>query len=873
MPLSPGDHVDRYVVAALLGRGGMGEVYRAYDPRIQRAVALKILHPELAAAESEGASQTLGLARLLREARAAAALEHPNAVAIYDVGEVDGMAYLAMEFIAGQTLRAMIRDATVNLERRVRWLVDVARALAAAHRRGLVHRDIKPENVMLRDDGAVKVLDFGIARRIASAAEGDAATEAAVTSSDTGKSGLAGTPAYMAPEQIRARVVNAATDQFSWGVMAYELVTGRLPWSENNDSLQLIAEIVSMNPAPPSRATKLVFPIPPELDEAILRALSKEPKDRFASMSDVAAALEPLALPGGTGSSRRSIPQLTPSSTPRASSPVSRAPRSRRGLTWAGLGMAAIAAGALGWRATRPVGVAGSSGAAASATPLESSVPEARAAYAAALDALRDATIETALRELQRAITLDPTFAAAYLRRALLAVSLAGQAREDFNRASELRAHLSEHDRELLHAFEALTGAAPDPKVMAGRLEEASRRAPTDVEFLFYLGKARWFDGDWAAAVRAFDEVLARDPDLTLAVRYKASSLAYLGEAKPAAQLYESCLAKSPGATACAWDLLHLYAFEGQCAAEERLARDQIARNAAAREFHGHLAEALLAQGAPEPAVVEALKNEWQKWDPQERAEMDAQGMTSLDVLRGDFGSASARVRSYEQSLDGEADEARHADAFAVGIKIATDVGSKSDVIALTQSYEARHAAWPIEAFARDESILIDALAYRAGALDRRELVKRRAAWLVRDERAPHLRGSMASLERWYEAYAFPCATPDDAAEALAALPVPSPVLYRWAGSDEVIGEMYRLAGSTEEAVRYLAREAKSCTALTEPLENTWATYHLGELLESKGDRDGACYATVLSRWGQAVPASRTADAAARRSKSLRCGR
>src|SRR5580704_13204773 len=166
MSLSPGDRIDRYEVIELLGSGGMGEVYRAHDPKLARDVALKVLRVD-------PGIDTNGAARLLREARAVAALSHANAIAVYDVGEVQepeslrGLAYIAMELVVGRSLRTYIGDRSVPFDRRVGWLRDVAAALGAAHRAGVVHRDVKPENVMIRaEDGAVKVLDFGIARRV-----------------------------------------------------------------------------------------------------------------------------------------------------------------------------------------------------------------------------------------------------------------------------------------------------------------------------------------------------------------------------------------------------------------------------------------------------------------------------------------------------------------------------------------------------------------------------------------------------------------------------------------------------------------------------------------------------------------------------------
>src|SRR5262249_4765323 len=153
----PGETFERYTVEALIGEGGMGHVYRARDTRLERRVALKVIN--------DRASSRDAAARLVREARAAAALDHPNAVAIFDVGELDGPPYIVMELVEGRTLRGLIGDSGTRMSARIAHLADVGRALAAAHRRGLVHRDIKPENVMIRDDGMVKVLDFGIARR------------------------------------------------------------------------------------------------------------------------------------------------------------------------------------------------------------------------------------------------------------------------------------------------------------------------------------------------------------------------------------------------------------------------------------------------------------------------------------------------------------------------------------------------------------------------------------------------------------------------------------------------------------------------------------------------------------------------------------
>ncbi len=299
MDLSPGDRVDRYEVLALLGSGGMGEVYRARDPKLARLVALKILR-------GDGGAGTDGAARILREARAAAALSHANVLAVFDVGAVQepealrGVAYIAMELVVGRSLRSYIGDASVPLERRVSWLVDVARALGAAHQAGIVHRDVKPENVMIRSDGAVKVLDFGIARRLltsglastegtsappaSSEVDGAAPERALETLTEQGQ--IIGTPYYMAPEQLRAEALDGRADQFAWGVVAYELLTGVPPWQrEGANPLVTVSEILSLDLRPPAE----VEPgIPQGLSDAILRALAKRRRDRFPTMGGAA---------------------------------------------------------------------------------------------------------------------------------------------------------------------------------------------------------------------------------------------------------------------------------------------------------------------------------------------------------------------------------------------------------------------------------------------------------------------------------------------------------------------------------------------------------------------------------------------------------
>jgi serine/threonine-protein kinase len=282
--LKPGDTFDRYTIEAPLGQGGMGCVYRAHDTRLGRRVALKVISD----GPRDGQTDADANARLLREARAAAALDHPNAVSIFDVGEYEGTPFIVMELVVGRTLRGAVGDASVPAATCVAELVDVARALAGAHKRGLVHRDVKPENVMVREDGVVKVLDFGIARRQGGSIDPQGETETPALPTLTIEGVRLGTPVYMAPEQIRGDVLDGRTDQFAWGVVAYELLAGRLPWRGGGDAMAVMASVLTdrVDRAPLDQAK-----VPRAIQDVVLRTLEKHPEDRFPSMDDVAQAL------------------------------------------------------------------------------------------------------------------------------------------------------------------------------------------------------------------------------------------------------------------------------------------------------------------------------------------------------------------------------------------------------------------------------------------------------------------------------------------------------------------------------------------------------------------------------------------------------
>jgi TolB-like protein/Flp pilus assembly protein TadD len=279
-PLAPSTRLGPYEVVALLGAGGMGEVYRAHDGRLGRDVALKVL-------PAEEAGTPDAVARLEREARLAAALSHPNICTLYDVGEDEGRVWLAFELLDGSTLRAHL-DAgkRVSDEEIARWGLELADALAAAHDAGIVHRDLKPENVFVTARGAVKVLDFGIARRLGGA-PGDAAHIKTIEGTIGAPGAIVGTPSYLSPEQARGLTADARTDLFAVGALLYEVAAGRRAFTGRTIA-EIYDAILNREPAP---LTQVAPARPAELGRIVARALEKDPDLRYQGARDLKSDL------------------------------------------------------------------------------------------------------------------------------------------------------------------------------------------------------------------------------------------------------------------------------------------------------------------------------------------------------------------------------------------------------------------------------------------------------------------------------------------------------------------------------------------------------------------------------------------------------
>ncbi len=326
--VSEGSVVDgRYRVLRRLGSGGMADVWLAEDTHLQRQVALKVLHRRFA-------QDREFVERFRREAESAAALQHPNIVSVYDRGEFEGTYYIAMRYVDGPTLKALI-DAGLNPEQAVALIRQVLEAARFAHRNGIVHRDLKPQNVIVDGEGKAIVTDFGIAR--------------AGVSEITQTGSVMGTPHYLSPEQAQGFDVTAVSDLYSIGVLLYEALTGRVPF-EGESAVAVAMKQVSQTPQRPSSINPRVSPA---LDAVVMRALEKDPGERFQSADAFIAALDAALREPGVGSGTASFAPLPPVvATPLEEDPEEEEKRKRRWI-WIAVGVAVVVGVLIGLALTR----------------------------------------------------------------------------------------------------------------------------------------------------------------------------------------------------------------------------------------------------------------------------------------------------------------------------------------------------------------------------------------------------------------------------------------------------------------------------------------------------------------------------------------
>lgn len=274
--ISPGTIIGHYRVISQLGAGGMGEVYLAQDTKLDRRVALKILSEEFAGDPER-------MRRFVQEAKSASALNHPNIITIHEIGDCERSNFIATEYVKGETLSRRLRGESMSLGSTLEVAIQIASALQAAHDAGIVHRDIKPDNVMIRPDGFVKLLDFGIAKLTEKNREPIDEEAATAISAGTSPGMIVGTAAYMSPEQARGKQIDARTDIFSFGVVLYEMLTLRHPF-EGENAMDVIGSILHKEPAP---IRQLLPDVPQDIERLINKTLRKDREERYQTAKDL----------------------------------------------------------------------------------------------------------------------------------------------------------------------------------------------------------------------------------------------------------------------------------------------------------------------------------------------------------------------------------------------------------------------------------------------------------------------------------------------------------------------------------------------------------------------------------------------------------
>jgi serine/threonine-protein kinase len=498
------------------------------------------------------------------------------------------------------------------------------------------------------------------------------------------------------------------------------------------------------------------------------------------------------------------------------------------------------------------------------------------------MQATRDASLDAARRSFERAVSLDPTFAAALLRLSIATFDAApAEARGTFQRAAQLRASLGEHDQVLFDAMEPyVQRQSSDFAEWERRLEHAVKGAPSDADFLYLLGNARAHRGDLPAALEVYQRATEVDPRFARARWATGETQAYLGQMSQARAALDQCLDESPGATNCLQAEAWIAEEEGRCEDVEATAKRWIATDGGAAGGYELLAKALFALGRPIDAVEAALAQGWARAPAAARASQETADRIALALLAGRFDEAESRARDLERAAADDPSLDAHAKPALVLVRLYEETDREPLAAKVASDFMKRREAYVAEPREEDFALAKDATpemnAAIARATGRRnvvaELEPRRAAWLE------EWRG-LAPLYRhylWIHGFAK---TAESAAEAKSALEAladyqPLPVFRPLTFADGDLGRTYLLAGDAASALPALERAAASCVAIDFPIAAIRAQLFLGEAREATGDRAGACsaYAAVLKRWGTMTGRSRTAREAAGRARGLGCG-
>jgi serine/threonine protein kinase/tetratricopeptide (TPR) repeat protein len=858
--------VGRFVIIERLGQGGMGVVYRARDEKLERDVALKVLGDDLVGDERFRQ-------RLLREARAAAAINHPAIAVVYDVGEEDDFVFIAMELVDGVTLRERMAAERLDTGDAFEIAIEVSGALVKAHEAGIVHRDIKPENIMITSTG-VKVLDFGIARlegrRDDAPVDSNAETAVAPTKL-TGDGAVLGTPGYMSPEQMLGLEIDHTTDLFALGVTLYEMLGEALPFA-GTTMMEIAVSVARDEPAPLSDHFPRAWP---SLERTLDMCLAKERELRVDSATMLKERLETHLAEWRAGP-----PSQVSKPAPKAST---RHRRLRVGAT--ALATAVVVLGVY-WR-IEPFelpGPAPHASASASATVVPTAITalpepktnskEALAAYQRALASFRASAWAPARAELDTAIGLDPDFAAAHLRIALFYASTdvsSEQARSSYRIAQEQREQLSPRMQRLLDALRPQLVQSPANWIEYHEaLASAAADYPGDAELHFLASVTVNRLGHAETALKFARRAVELDDKYGDAWQTVAIALSMMGRLDEAVEVLGQCIDNVPTSLDCLADRMMLNSRIGECDAAFEDAQAAVRRYADGRNY-ARLGRLAAATGKPEAAIQEAFRQAARHYAEPEQGRWPIVNDVALLIYRGALVAAAERSKAVIEAVDHLDNRGVRVGALVARLRILEEIGQAKRAGAEAQAFHAARAAFAGSAHVNarnDGTPALLAFMYRGGVLDRTDLVAKRTQWLALwSER----HGSLDDL--WMHGHLAMIADEDDAKAAVAARPKDFSVdkLQRGGAARGMLGRVHLLAGDVDVAVHHLRAATRECDIMVRPVRHVQYHLLLGEALEKSDDTAGACeaYRYVVRRWGGSPSVS--AAAAKKRRAALKC--
>jgi len=872
---------DRYTLVRLLGMGGMATVYEATD-RTGPSVALKLLHESL--------SGDPDVERLFRrEARLANTIAHAGVIPVVDHGvSDDGCVFLAMPLLRGETLNTRAARAGGTLPPEEVFVIGhaVLEALAAAHAGKIVHRDLKPSNIFVTRDGAVKVLDFGIARFFD--------IEGAATATASGV--VLGTPAFMAPEQAlgRAREVDGRSDLWGLGATLFTLLSGR--YVHDGVGAGELAVLAATKPA--RRLADVAPGVPHALCDVIDRALSFERSARWPDAAAMDAALlaacraafgkrvselAKLAVPVGEepdttlgGVPTKAPEDLAPASGPRDGSGqafavtdrnAAKPARRRLALTIAATALAAAAAvPVVRGRMTNASAIERTS-AKASAAADELTGPgnapvagDALAEYRAGIQLWRDASVEGAAEKLAAATTKEPAFAAAHLWFVLATGYATAASRAHYASAVTYRSALTGTQAALLEALRPAMDDPPDYATTGKQMESLAARYP---EIRAAQARLLQRTTDLHAVEASLAALPADANTLGIVLLTRAGVAGHASDTAEELRLLDECVQRSPTATRCLSLLWQLDAAEGRCDALEPVCRKLTARAPSSPAGYQCLADALISTGSPTAEASAAYDEAYRRMSPADVPLARAQNDVWLAVAAGRLDRAAERAKAWvDLGATADAPPVERASAYEAYVALSLEIGQRDAAVRAARELFTLGRSWP-----RTSNIDLGAtgifLRSEAGDLGAAERGPLRARVIAATEEPSY--GN--ALRRWYNGYAATSWTHDEATEAVAHVPVP--LQPSWSSDDDYLfARVFALAGDDERATPLFTRAAHSCS-VHDDFYRTKAKLELAARPETQPEEACALSADVASHWGTSK--SVTAAAAEARARAHHC--